>query len=325
MIGGADFGANLLSDVASNALCLGVPLLVAFAAYHLRPRRRLRRFFGLTERRGATVHIWMSNIFVKPAGTLSPLRIGRGFIGSAIIAAEYQYALALAAAIQSRPFVGAAYALLEQLGVKALDLPVSCRIGPSLDYVQVPHQRVDEHRPVDFDADQAMVAAIRRVLATHESTVLAGSPVYNVLTHYVLGNCGDQTRVRFVEAHGEPGHLASGIEILGFHRSGASHVFERRLTEGGDGTVIHEEYFVLQKITNWNGTGTAIFVCAGTCTAATAAALAKLSNWRSMAAEFGMGPFAVVYAVRTADREMPGSTDEPATPWTVARIWPPEL
>lgn len=324
MIGGADFGANVLSDIVSNALCVGVPLLVVFIAYHHRSRRRLRRFFGLTERRGGIVRIWLSNIYVKPAGTLSPLRIGRGFVGPAIIAAEYQYALQVASAIQTRPFVGAAYALLEQFGVKALDVPVGCRIGPSLDYVRVPHPRIDEHQPVDFDTDQAMVAAIRRALSAHDSVVLVGSPVYNVLTHYVLAHCGDQTRVRFVESSAEPGHLASGVEILGFHPNGASHVFERRLTEGPDGTVIHEEYFVLQKITNWNRTGTTIFVCAGTCTAATAAALARLANWRTIAAEFGAGPFALVCAVRTADRELPAANDEPATPWVATRIWPAE-
>lgn len=324
MISGADLGANLLSDIVSNALCVGVPLLIVFIAYHHRSRRRLRRFFGLTERRGGPVRIWLSNIYVKPAGTLSPLRIGRGFVGPAIIAAEYQYALQVASAIQTRPFVGAAYALLEQFGVKALDVPVSCRIGPSLDYVRVPHQRIDEHEPVDFDTDQAMVAAIRQALAAHESIVLVGSPVYNVLTHYALTNCGEQTRVRFVASSAEPGHLASGVEILGFHPSGASHVFERRLIEGADGTVFHEEYFVLQKITNWNRTGTTIFVCAGTCTAATAAALAKLSNWRTIEAEFGTAPFALVYAVRTTDREMPAVVEEPATPWVATRIWPAE-
>lgn len=324
MIGGTDFGANLLSNIVSNALCIGVPLLIVFIAYHLRARRRLRRFFGITERRGATVHLRLSNIYVKPAGTLSPLSIGHGFIGPAINAAEYQYALELASAIQSHPFAGAAYALLEQFGVKAVDHPVTCRISPSLDYVRVPHQRIHEHQPVDFDTDQAMVAGIRRILAAHECLVLVGSPVYNVLTYYVLTNCGDQMRARFVEANAEPGHTASGVEILGFYPNGSSQVFERRLTEGGDGAVTHEEFFVLQKITNWNGTPTTIFVCAGTSTAATAAALAKLSNWRTIAAEFGMGPFTLVYAVRTADREMPGTSDERAAPWTVARIWPSE-
>jgi hypothetical protein len=324
VIGGADFAVNLLSNVASNALCIGIPLLIVFITYHLRARRWVRRFFGIADRRGATVQMRLSNIYVKPAGTLSPLSIGRGFVGPAINAAEYQYALETASAVQSHPLAGAAYALFEQFGVKAVDRPVMCKISPSLDYVRVPHQRAHEHQPVDFSTDQAMVAAIRRTLAAHESFVLVGSPVYNVLTYYVLTNCGDQMRVRFVEAKTEPGHTASGIEILRFHQNGASHLFERRLTEGADGTVTHEEYFVLQKITNWNGSPTTIFVCAGTSTAATAAALAKLSNWRTLAAEFGMGPFTLVCAVHTADREMSGTSDERAAPWTVVRIWPSE-
>lgn len=318
------FGASVLSDVLSNALCIGIPLIAVFVAYYLRGRRRLRGFFGISDRRDATVQIRLSNMFVKPAGTLSPLSIGHGFIGPAINATEYQYALELTSAVQSRPFAGAAYALVEQFGVKAVDRPVVCRISPSLDFVRVSHLEIDRHEPVDFERDQGMVNDIRRMLAMHTSFVLVGSPVYNVLSYYVLSNCGDQMRIRFVEAESEPGHSASAVEILGFHPSGASQVFERRLLEVGDGTVTYEEYFVLQKVTRWNGSPTTIFICAGTSTASTAAALVKLSNWRALADEFGRGPFAMVYAVRTADREMPATSDERQSPWTVARIWPPE-
>lgn len=319
-----DFGASVFSDIVSNLICIGVPLAVVFGLYYMRGRRRLRRFFGITERGDATVQIRLSNIYVKPAGSLSPVSIGNGFIGPAINAAEYQYGLELAGAIQSRPFAGAAYALVEQFGVRAIDRPVACRISLSLDYVRVSYLNVEDHKPVDFDTDQAMVSEIWRTLTAHRSFVLVGSPVYNVLTFYVLGTCGDQTRVRFVESSGEPGHTAAAIQILGFHQSGASQVFERRLMPVGDGTTIYEEYFVVQKITNWNNTPATIFVCAGTSTAATAAALVKLAGWRTLADEFGMGPFAVVYAVRTADREIPGTSEERQAPWAASRIWPPE-
>ncbi|HET6211925.1 MAG TPA: hypothetical protein VFE14_03525 [Micromonosporaceae bacterium] len=319
----SDFVGNVLSNIVSAAVCLTVPLLLVFGLYYRPGRRRLRRFFGITDRRHSTIQVRLSNIYVKPAGSLSPLSIGHGFIGPAINATEYEYALELAEAVKSRPFAGQAYALLEQFGVEAMNRPVACEISPSIDYVDVPHHRIDEHKPVDFDNDQKLVGEIGRTLSAHRTLVLVGSPVYNVLTHFVLSNCGDQTRIQFVESKSEPGHAASGVEVFGFHHTGASESLQRRETQVGD-TTMYEEYFALQKITNWNGGRTTIFVCAGTSTAATAAALTRLAKWGELADTFGMGPFTVVYSVRTIDREMPGTTEERHAPWHVSRVWPPE-
>jgi hypothetical protein len=50
------------------------------------------------------------------------------------------------------------------------------------------------------------------------------------------------------------------------------------------------EYFVVQKITNWENTGVGIIICAGTSRAATAAALSKLADWCSLHLEYGLDP-----------------------------------
>lgn len=329
MIGWAGDGTGLtvdvLAEVLANLVCVGTPILVALAVYYARGRRQLRRFFGITERRATAVQIRLSNLHVRPAGTLSPLRIGTGFVGPAIIAAEYRHAIELVGAIQSRPLASAFYQLAEPLGLKAIDPPVLCRVDRSLDYVH-PDAIADPaaHRPVDFARDDELVARTLRVLGQHSSFVLVGGPVYNLLTYYVLTHCGDQSRVEFVESPDEPGHMGSAVKIKNFYHSGADQVFARSVIDLDDGQRIYEEYFVLQKIVDWNHTGTTIFICAGNSTAATAAALTRLTGWRGLAEEFGLDSFTTVYALRTPDREL--ATGEVAVALGRAtRVWPPEI
>jgi hypothetical protein len=325
-----DLAAGLVRDVLANALanlfCLGTPVLLAVLVYRLRGRRRLRRFFGIGRGGAGVVQIRLSNLHVKPSGTLGPLRIGTGFVGSAIIAAEYEYAIELVRAIQSRPLARVLRTLAEQFGVREIDPPVVCRIDRSLDCVPASASAAPQtHRPVDFAADAALVADIRHLLGRGRCFVLVGSPVYNVLTHYVLANCDDQSRVAFVQSPQEPGHEASALLIRNFHHTGADEVFARRVTDLGGGVHAYEEYFVVQKITDWNRTGTTIFVCAGNSVSATAAALGKLANWRSLADEFGVDPFVTVYLLRTADRELTVTgADGSAGLGSVTRVWPPE-
>lgn len=320
---GAGLFDDVLTNIIANVICVGTPVLVAVVLYRFHVRRRLERFFGITDGRPGAVQIRLSTLFVKPGGTLGPLTIRTGFVGPAIIAGEYEYAINLATAIQGRPLVGALQVLTKSLGITAIDQPVLCRIDRSLDYIR-PGDPADSAatRPVDFVVDTGLVAEIEHALREHSSFVLVGSPVYNLLTHYVLSRSDEPSRVEFVEAPGESGHQASAIKIRNFHL-GHDHVFSRQVTTLDDGRRVFEEYFVLQKIENWNHTGTTVFICAGNSVAATAAALARLTNWQRLVKEFGLGSFTTVYLLRTTDRELAG-TDGPATLDTATRVWPPE-
>src|SRR5262245_9362477 len=190
------FGFDVLSNIISNLICLGVPIAVVLTLYSAR-RRRLRRFFGLTQRSTSPVQVKLSNLYVKPDGTLSPLPNGGGFEGSAILTAEFGVANELVMAIQRAvPFLGRVHSAVEMLGIKMVDPPVSCHVSASLDYVRNRYQGdLSAHRPVDFDADQALVTEITQTLNQHRTFVLVGSPVYNVLTYYVLTHCGNQSRI----------------------------------------------------------------------------------------------------------------------------------
>jgi len=193
---------------------------------------------------------------------------------------------------------------------------VSCRISPSLS-----RGRPDDassYAPVDFATDELLVTKINQVLGAHRSFVLVGSPVYNLLTYYVM-NGGEDRQVEFCESTQEPGHFASAMKVRGILRR-AEHVLERRELADGQG-ALYEEYFLLQKIRNWEKTRTTVFICAGTSLAATAAAINTLADWESLVRDFGMDSFASVYCVRTDDREL-ADIDDPSPPnWIVSRVW----
>lgn len=56
--------------------------------------------------------------------------------------------------------------------------------------------------------------------------------------------------------------------------------------------------------------------------AATAAAVTTLVNWEGLQKEYGMKPFIAVYALRTPDREMPGTDHDAPVQWsTPSRVW----
>jgi hypothetical protein len=302
---------------------LGVPLLTALGLYHFRGQRRLRAFFGIGDGRRGMVQIWLSNVQVKETGTVSAVPIRATLTVSAILAGEYRYALTLAGTIQSRPFIGALYALLEQLGVRTIEPPVNCQISPSLSYIRRPAISTDDaapYQPVDFDTDDTLVAEIERALRTHTSFVLVGSQVYNVLTYYALTHCRDEARVEFSESTQEPGYQATALKVKGYLKR-SEHIFERRAVHDPDEGYLYEEYFVVQKLRNWPKAGTTMFLCAGTSTAATAAALQTLADWKRLLRDFGTEPFAAVYCVRTDDRELPGTDYESSPNWSMSRVW----
>ncbi|MGH3664180.1 MAG: hypothetical protein ACRDT8_11975 [Micromonosporaceae bacterium] len=315
---------EIVLNLVANLICAILPLAAGLLLYWVRVRRRLRGFFGITDARAGAVQIRLSNLHVKPGGTQGPMPVRTGFVGPAIIAGEYQYAITLVAAIQSRPVAHALRLLAEPLGVAGIDPPVMCQIDRSLDYVTLgAGGGAESHRPVDFVADDALTARIHRVLAEHRCFVLVGSPVYNVLTYYVLSH--GESRVEFVESPDEPGHQASAIKIKNFHPGGLDRVFPRRVLDTGDGRLVYEEYFVIQKIKNWNRTGTTILICAGNSVSATAAALAKLADWGRLAKEFGGGSFAAVYMLQTFDRELTGAgVDGLSGLGAATRVWPPD-
>jgi hypothetical protein len=312
----AGFAGNLLSDIVSNVLCVLLPVLVALLLYQFRARRRLRGFFGLAAGRGSTVQIRLSNIQIKSDGTLSEVKINTSMIGSALLESEYEHSLRLASTIQSRPFVGSLFTLLELFNAPRIDAPVTCRIGSSPGRAQFADAT---------DSDSALLTEVQRIMQGQDCLILAGSQVYNVLTRYALEHAGSDARVAFSEAKKEPGQSASAfLAKEGDSIHTAWRRFDRGPVEERDDREVYVEYFLLQKLCDFPRKGRTVFICAGTSQAATAAALDSLSDWRSLFQMFKNGPFAMVYSVITDDRELarPGSAPsfgKPTREWVHPR------
>ncbi len=320
-----DLGWNVLSNVVANTVCVAVPLVLAYAVYRMRGRRRLRRFFGITAGRRAAVQIRLSNIRIKRDGTISAVPLPQTSVPSALLAGEYGYALRLASVVQSRPLVGPIYAVLEQFGVRGMDAPMECDIRPSQARATLPEDSAQT--PVDFGIDDETFAQISRTLSSGDSFVLVGSPVYNLMTHCALAGRGEDAWAHFIAAQAEPEVYATAITVRR-HGTGPELRFERRQVASSSGGYLYEEYFLLQKITSWAGgandrrsTPGTIFICAGTSAAATAAALETLAQWERLFRDHAWRPFAIVCSVITEDRELSDLDVQQPPAWHIAPVW----
>lgn len=330
----------------ANFLCLLLPILIVFIVYRRFVKRRLRRFFGISAQDG-TVDIRLSSIDVTESRTAAPLS-GPGFVGPAITAAEYQYALYLSRVIDSPRRAVAAYWVLDLLGLRVVDRPVVCRIQPSLSYgeyllasvereveivasaqsastlelIEIVTETSTEPPELSLaDEDSGLVKQIRNALETSGSHILVGSSVYNVLTRYVLEHAGRDARVVFQDSPNEPHHAASAVRVLPAP-GGEPLDFPRQLEDGPNNRKMYREYFVLQRFPRWQETDSTIFLAAGNSTAATAAAIATLADdWPRLAKEHGPA-FTLLYSILVDDREMSDMDPTSGTnPWKL----PPRL
>jgi hypothetical protein len=340
------FFDDVLVNAVANFLCLLLPILIVFIVYRRFVKRRLRRFFGISAQDG-TVDIRLSSIDVTESRTAAPLS-GPGFVGPAITAAEYQYALYLSRVIDSPRRAVAAYWVLDLLGLRVVDRPVVCRIQPSLSYGEyLPATTVEREveivaathsstlelvevvtgtstEPPELslaDENSGLVRQIRNALEISGSHILVGSSVYNVLTRYVLEHAGRDARVVFLDSPSEPHHAASAVRVLP-EPGGDPLDFPRKVEDGPNNRAMFREYFVLQRFPRWQQTDSTIFLAAGNSTAATAAAIATLADdWPRLAKEYGTA-FTLLYSILVEDREV--SDMDPAegkNPWKL----PPRL
>ncbi|MBW8484269.1 hypothetical protein [Actinomadura parmotrematis] len=272
-----DIEKGLVSDVLFAGLVASSAVVVG---WWLR-RRRVRRFFGVVPGR-EVIRVVLPGIEVLKSATLGTAPVREGFSGVAINEVEYRYALALAGAVESRPLARALFAagVLDQVTSR----PVVCRIEPG--------PSVSEFRAeVDAGREQQARDRLRQDLGS-ECVVLVGGPVYNVLTHLAQSEPGSPARTGFLRLE-ESGRPVRGIEIT---EPGGR--VERFLRSEPDGDRWGEEYLALESF-RWHRTQ--VFLCAGTCTAGTAAAVRILADWRTLQRRFGGEPFTLVYRLPIRD------------------------
>lgn len=294
-----DVSTNIVGDLVF-AVALAV---AAIGVSNVLWRRGLHNFFGVTKPGRSAIKIRLSCINVLPAGARATDHIVEGFIGPAMSELEYKYALQFTRLVQRRPVVRAISALMENTTSSGID-PIVCEIGSSPPY--------QGELPVDFDRDPELVDRLRRELG-NGTFVLIGEPMYNLLTGYVMHDAS--SRFAFVGGRegGDPQHRT--IRVGNVYHAPGNPVGEEYERKREDGVFI--EYGIVERLVDWNGS--TIFVCAGTSTASTIAALRELVEWRDLhkrflaaapsrgrgelSAEPMKGSFGVLYEVRVTDRE----------------------
>lgn len=126
--------------------------------------------------------------------------------------------------------------------------------------------------------------------------------MYNSLTRLIMGADGNRSTLAWIDrGRTQETERQFGIYVAAGRPGGDdADIFfpsHRQVEEN----VLHDAYFVVEKLAGWGPNRTTIFVCAGTGNAATAAAVAEVAQWRRLRAEFGDGPFAAVFKIVTTN------------------------
>jgi hypothetical protein len=283
--------SNFVADLALAAL-LGVAALMLSALVW---RRSVHDFFGVRpDRNRIAVRLSSFNV-LRCAGTEE---VVEPFTGAAMSELEYRYALGLAQSVQIKPITRLLRALRETPS-PAINEPLVCEIRMS--------EGLDLAAPVDFDEDLDLRERLGARLRG-STFVLVGEPLYNMMTGYVM-NVGP-SRFRFTGGRPSDGGKRRTIRVENFYHHDDRPVQQDHERERlADGQSI--EYAILERIADWNGS--TVFICAGTSTGATVAALRELARWRELADRFERlrsvggvphGNFGVLYQIRTLDTEV---------------------
>jgi hypothetical protein len=302
--------ANILSVIVITVLALG---LVSFAG--LTVRRRLHRFLGGAPGWSGQVEIIVSNIQVRARGAIGVVFNQVGFVGTTITEAEYQAAEALKAKFEARPQIALFKAIASQLGLQGAKPSTHCQISISPKYV-------DSHRPglePTVLNELELDAAAQAVLDQPLTFIVLGGTLHNVLTAYILKKM-ESVRgfITFDVENDADGRCTLVARICG--EPGIPH-FTRNVGHSKSGEPLYTEYFFVQKIKNFGRSHATVFLCFGSCTAATAAAVETLADWRGLETRYSAHEFSILYHLETSDREIAsGSKHRPAV-FNYHQIW----
>jgi hypothetical protein len=279
-----DLTVNVVADIIA-AFIVGIAALAVLALYR---RRGIRKFFGVAGS-GSSMKVYLSTIAVNKAGTTGTAQIKEGFYGDAMTELEYRHALRFASVMRSG---SVSWVLTTVLGTRAgADLILSA-IEKSPSFRQ--NVRAGKDCEVDYDA-----SVISACLRENTCTVLIGGPIYNLLTHHVLRRRPVSAQwnrfFEFIRENNADGEAIRGIMTVGGLES------ERFIRSEDDQTIT--DYFIVSRLTLEKGKR--LFVCAGTCTAATAAAVDQLVNWRQYKS-YQDKDFGVLYRQRRGARVRSG-------------------
>lgn len=294
MSGFENLPSELVADILTALLIGSGALLISLVAR----RHRLRTFFGITPGRD-TIEVILSGVDLMPGGAIGTEKVTRGSQGTAINYLEYQYALRFATAVESRPFIRVLRTIEPDDWHTAQPVNCNIEIGPScMDYNARPHEVKEE---------------VKQRIKALECVVVVGGAIYNVVTKCILEEYG---RVEFIRDDSVGDRPRRGVRVRQGANKPHDYFREDPVLEAEQVVKPGREYFMVARLV-WEKT--TIFLCAGTCTAGTVAALRVITSWRTLQREVGARPFLRVYEMPLddpADREK-----DPPAPYLIQRVF----
>jgi hypothetical protein len=290
--GFANLPSELVADIAAALLIGSGALLISLVAR----RRRLRTFFGIPRR--STIEVIVSGVDLIPGGAVGTEKVTSGSQGTAINYLEYKYALRFATAVESRPSIRVLRTIEPDDWHTAQPVNCNIEIGPSCkDFNARPNEVKEE---------------VRQRIKALECVVVVGGAIYNVVMKYMLEEYG---RVEFIRDDSAGGRPRRGVRVR--HGANKLHDYYREDPIEAEQVVKPgREYFVVARFV-WEKT--TIFLCAGTCTAGTVAALRVITSWRTLQRDVGTRPFLRVYEMPLDDAT--DSEKDPPAPYLIQRVF----
>ena len=286
---------QVLLGIIVNFITVVLFALIVVGLTARRWRHGQRHFFGLSERRVNEIRIRVSNLWINYGGTTGNVPLRKGFEGPAISEGEFRSALQLSTALQTRPLARILDAIALQLGADTATNPIIADVAACPPPMQP--------------------AAAVEVAEAPGCLILIGGPMYNSLTHLVMGADGNGSTVVWMDRGKAQDTGPIGIYVRASRPGGDDDdIFFPGQRKVGE-RVLHDAYFLVEKLTGWGANRSTIFVCAGTGNAATAAAVREVAQWRRLRAEFGDGPFAVVFKFVTTSPNQHDSRGRVTREW----------
>lgn len=282
-VGGKGHGGPMgfVRDVLANVAAAGVLAVLAGAlalsAAWVARRSRVWQLFGVGTSSRNSVLVIVPSFDIKPQSASGTRPVLTGFVGTAISELEYREALGLAEALRANPAVR----LLQAVGLpeRIVYRPVRCRVTASMSASEFAGR-----------GEAAASQEIKDMVRGADCVVLVGGPVYNTTTDVLLREAPFAFEFFLEDRQGEP---VRGVRVRAVHGNTGRELRRRVEPAAGGAGSVSIEYAVVEAV-DWEGTR--VFLCAGTCAAATAAAVRTVSQgWRQLAGEYGRSGFGLVY------------------------------
>lgn len=273
---------EIIDNVIANIVAVVVLAIIGAIIIAFYRTLGIKRFFGIAAPRSG-LRIFLSAIPVKQGGSIGTARIEQGFFGEAITEIEYRSALSLYAALRGGP---STWFFTTVFGSRASADRATSEIEKSPSFWRYhENDRDDETTEVNYKPEDVST------LYRQSCSILIGAPIYNLLTHHLMR----------VPKKGEPKSPHPFFQFIrdfenekpvrGIKVIQEPNTEERKREET---PTYVQDYFIVSRIDL--GDKRRAFIAAGTCTAATAAAVNQLVKWRQF--KKFKGDFGVLYGIR---------------------------